>query len=538
VQRVNRGGRGGRGGAYSPRERSGLRDERLEHAAGFEPAQIGIVGQGADHCITEPRTVPGEIAGEDRRRLVERRLLEQREQPALREVLGAREQLVNRGIGNGPGAAAPWGTLKHSGAFITHPGRPRASHGWRGRSQCLAMAQELLSIDQARERTLAAAQRLSAETIPISEALDRVLAEGISAAGDVPPFACSAMDGYALIDGPGDRRLSVVAESRAGAPSQHAVLDGEAVRISTGAAVPPGATAVVRQEDTSATDGTVLVQTAIVPGQNIRKAGEDMRAGASVLAAGARLGAAELGAAVAAGAGQLSVTRRPWVAVLPTGDELLAAGAPLGPGQIHNSNGPMLSALAAHAGAAPQPAAQLPDDAEATEAGLAAALETSDVVIVSGGVSVGPHDHVKPALARLGVTEIFWGVALQPGKPTWFGTKDGTLVFGLPGNPVSAVVTFSLFVAPALASLLGTPAPVPPHPSAVLAADVRSNPAREQAVRVRLQTTGATVTATTTGAQDSHIVTSLLGADALALIPPSPEPCRAGTEVRLAHLAR
>ncbi len=401
------------------------------------------------------------------------------------------------------------------------------------------MAQELITIREARARVLAAAEarRLSPETVAIAEALDRVLAEDVAAIRNVPPFASSAMDGYALIDGPAGRRLRVVAESRAGAPSEHTVVDGEAVRISTGAAVPPGATAVVRQEDTSAEDGNVTIGTDIVPGQNIRAAGEDMHAGAPVLQTGARLGAAELGAAVAAGAGRLTVARRPGVAVLPTGDELLAPGEPLGPGQIHNSNGPMLSALAAHAGAIPQPPAQLPDDADATEAGLAAALEKADVVIVSGGVSVGPHDHVKPALHRLGVTEIFWGVALQPGKPTWFGTKDRTLVFGLPGNPVSAVVTFSLFVSPALAALLGTTPPAAPHESATLVTDVRSNPQREQAIRVRLAAIGGAVSARTTGPQDSHIVTSLLGADALALIPPNKTPCLAGTRVELMHLA-
>lgn len=400
------------------------------------------------------------------------------------------------------------------------------------------MAQDLISIRAARERVLAMTQQLGAETVTLTDALDRVLAAEVTAAGNVPPFASSAMDGYAIIDGPGGRRLNIVAESRAGAPSDHTVADGEAVRISTGAAVPAGATAVVRQEDTRSENTTVTVETEVARGQNIRNAGEDMKAGATILTAGVRLGAAELGAAVAAGAGRLSVTRRPRVAVLPTGDELIAPGEPLGPGQIHNSNGPMLSALAAHAGAAPEPPRQLADDADATESGLASALERADLVIVSGGVSVGPHDHVKPALQRLGVSEVFWGVALQPGKPTWFGTRDGTLVFGLPGNPVSAVVTFSLFVAPALAALLGAPAPAPPYATAVLAADVRSNPTREQAVRVRLATSGGTVTATSTGLQDSHMVTSLLGADALALIPPAPAPCPAGTEIELAHLAR
>ncbi len=317
------------------------------------------------------------------------------------------------------------------------------------------MAQPLISIRDAQTRVRDAARQLDVEPVSIAEALDRTLAEDITAAGNVPPFACSAMDGYALLAGPADRRLRIVAESRAGAPIDHHVIDGEAVRISTGAAVPPGATAVIRQEDTVLDGNTVTITTEVPPGQNIRAAGEDMRAGAAVLSAGTRLGAAELGAAVAAGEGRLTVTRRPRVAVLPTGDELRPAGEPLAPGQIHNSNGPMLSALAAHAGGAPEPPQQLADDADATEAGLAHALERADVVLVSGGVSVGPHDHVKPALHRLGVTEIFWGVALQPGKPTWFGVKDGTLVFGLPGNPVSAVVTFSLFVAPALAALLG-----------------------------------------------------------------------------------
>src|SRR6185437_13408913 len=228
---------------------------------------------------------------------------------------------------------------------------------------------------------------------------------------------------------------------------------------------------------------------------------------------------AEIGAAVAAGLGELSVSRRPTVQVLSTGDELRAPGEPLGPGEIHNSNAPMLTGLARRAGAVTAPALRLPDTRDATTEGIGQALARSDVVIISGGVSVGPHDHVKPALDALGVQEVFWSVALQPGKPTWFGVPAAgrPIVFGLPGNPVSAVVTFSLFVAPALAALQGGPSPEPPQRAAVLGVDVARNPRREQMIRVRLADENGTVRAYPNGAQGSHILTSLLGADALAL---------------------
>jgi molybdopterin molybdotransferase len=221
---------------------------------------------------------------------------------------------------------------------------------------------------------------------------------------------------------------------------------------------------------------------------------------------------------VAAGAADLLVARRPTVAILSTGDELRAPGEPLGPGEIHNSNAPMLMALTVRSAAIPLPPERLPDDRAQTEAGLARALESADVVVVSGGVSVGPHDHVRPALEALGVGERFWGVALKPGKPTWFGDRDGKLVFGLPGNPVSAVVTFTLFVRPALAALMGSSAEGRRF-EARLGEAVKRNPAREQAVRVRLQDRDASAIATPNGPQDSHLVSSLLGADGLAFIP-------------------
>jgi molybdopterin molybdotransferase len=400
------------------------------------------------------------------------------------------------------------------------------------------VTEDLITIAEARRRVLATASPLESERVAIAGAADRILAEDLAASGDVPPFPSSAMDGYAVEPGPGGRELTLVGESRAGAPSERTLGGGEAIRISTGAAVPEGAGAVIRQEDTDERGATVSLNAAVEPGQNIRPAGEVMRAGTTVLRTGTRLGAAELGAAVTAGAGELLVSRRPRAQVLCTGDELRDPGEPLGPGEIHNSNAPMLSALAAGAGALTAPAVQLADDADATEAGLRLALESSDVVVVSGGVSVGPHDHVKPALATLGVAEIFWGVALQPGKPTWFGARDGTLVFGLPGNPVSTAVTFELFVRPALAALLGADPDEPGELRAALAEAVRRNPRREQAVRVRLERRSGVLLALPNGPQGSHVVTSLIGADALAMIPAGPGEVPAGTEVTLVSLPR
>jgi molybdopterin molybdotransferase len=198
----------------------------------------------------------------------------------------------------------------------------------------------------------------------------------------------------------------------------------------------------------------------------------------------------------------------------------------------------MLAALALHSGADVAAPVRLPDDRAATEAALATALQTSDVIVVSGGVSVGPHDHVKPALLTLGVTEQFWGVSLQPGKPTWFGTKHGKLVFGLPGNPVSAAVTFSLFALPGIRALQRAREKELLDSEAVLGVAVARNPVREQAVRVRLERRDGQTVALPNGPQGSHIMTSLLGADALALIPPGPGELAAGSRVALEHLLR
>jgi molybdopterin molybdotransferase len=343
------------------------------------------------------------------------------------------------------------------------------------------------------------------------------------------------MDGYAVQAVEKGVELRVVGESRAGTPTSQRLADGEAIRISTGAAVPVGAEAVVPQEIVDQGDGVIRTLAAVPPGDNVRPAGEVMARGAEVLSRGTRLGPAEVAATIGAGLAEVEVAQRPRVMVLSTGDELREAGEPLGLGEIHNSNGPMLAGLAAHAGAASTALASLADDPQATEDGLRAALE-ADVVIVAGGVSVGPHDHVRPALERLGVAEGFWGVALQPGKPTWFGTLDQRLVFGLPGNPVSAAVTFSLFVAPAIAALQGAPGTASHLSQATLGAPVRQNSRREQALRVRLKDRDGTLVAVPNGPQGSHVITSLVGADALALIPAGQGTLEPGTVVALQPL--
>jgi molybdopterin molybdotransferase len=402
------------------------------------------------------------------------------------------------------------------------------------------MPSNLITVAQARALVLSAVNPLPPEDVPIEAALDRILDADVRAGGNVPPFACSAMDGYAIVAGPGGRRLALVGESRAGAPTEQPVKEGQAIRISTGAALPPGATAVIPQEQvTVGDDGGIQTGADSAQGEHVRGAGEDMAVGVTVLRSGIRLGPVELGAAVAAGAGSLSVAHAPRVSVLATGDELKAAGESLGPGEIHNSNAPMLTALARHAGARTAAPRWLADARETTRAGIEAALESSEVVIISGGVSVGPHDHVKPALAELGVTEVFWSVALQPGKPTWFGTLGPRrLVFGLPGNPVSAVVTFSLFVLPALNALQGRTEQRRLEAEALLGVDVKRNPRREQAIRVVLKRGPAPTTAVPNGAQGSHILTSLLGADALAMIPAGEGILAAGSAVALQELAQ
>jgi len=258
----------------------------------------------------------------------------------------------------------------------------------------------------------------------------------------------------------------------------------------------------------------------------VREAGEDLRAGTVVLPAGTVMTAAAIGIAAGAGVATVPCARRPRVAVLATGDELIAPGEPLAPGQIHNSNTLTLAALAIEAGADVVASVHVADSAAATQAAIAAALDEADVLVLSGGVSVGPHDHVKGALTAAGVHETFWRVALRPGKPTWFGTRGEQLVFGLPGNPVSSMVTFLLFARPALRALQGAD-PAARRVTMPLTQDVPRTPGRDELVRVTF--TGDT--ATLTGPQGSHVLTSMLGADGLARIPAGDGDVPAGTRV-------
>jgi molybdopterin molybdotransferase len=425
---------------------------------------------------------------------------------------------------------------------------------------------ELISIDEAQGRVLDAVRPLATEDVPLGEALGRVLAEDLESAIDVPPFDSSAMDGYAVVAGPA-AELEVVDESRAGWPAKAAVEPGKAIRISTGGVLPDGATAVVPLErsevlgreagaaersraeagapersraEAAAAERNRREAGAVervrvgpsAPGDNVRRAGEDVRAGAVVLARGTSLGPPELGVAASVGRASLRCALRPRVTVLVTGDELTEPGRPLRPGGIYSSNGWALAAQAERAGALVTTRETVPDHAAATRAALAKALDSSDVVIVSGGVSVGPHDHVKPALAELGVEERFWGVRLRPGKPTWFGARGERLVFGLPGNPVSAMVGFHLFVRTALAAMQGAH-PGAARTSATLDAPVPRHPNREQAVRVRLETSGDGWHARTTGPQGSHMLTSMLGATGLARIAPGQGEVPAGERVEV-----
>jgi molybdopterin molybdotransferase len=392
----------------------------------------------------------------------------------------------------------------------------------------------LIEYEDARACVLERVVALPAETVSLGAALDRVLAEDVHALEDVPAFENSAMDGFAVraADGLAGARLRIVDESRAGAPAARALGAGEAVAISTGAAIPAGADAVVRVEDTRRVEDSVELLVTVEPDRDVRHAGDDVRAGAAVLAAGVRLGPAELGVLASVGRASVLAGPRPRVALVTTGDELVAVDAPLPYGGVRNSGSYVIPALVARAGGTTVSVAHARDDPGLVRESIGAALAGADVVVITGGMSVGIHDHVGAALAELGVESHFAGVALRPGKPTSFGSRGSTLVFGLPGNPVSSLMTFMLFARPGLLALAGE-SPRRTRTVAVLERAVERTPARMHAVRCRLDLHPDGWHALATGPQSSHILTSMVGADAFALIPAGDGMVPAGERVEV-----
>jgi molybdopterin molybdotransferase len=435
--------------------------------------------------------------------------------------------------------------------------------------------ERLHSVEEARDAVLAAVgEPLEEEVVPVDRALGRVLAREVVAAVTLPPWDNSAMDGYAILaadvagaieDAP--VRLAVIGEVPAGGVSDRAVEHGSAIRIATGAPIPPGADAVIPVEQTTPIDAggaegargrdavgplpaTVLVHAAVPAGAHVRRRGSDLVEGAAILASGTALSPAAVALAAGAGSASLHVRRRPRIAVLATGNEVRPAGTALGPAGIPDANGPGLRALVEASGAEPIDLGIAPDDLDAVGARLRTALDDgADAIVVAGGVSVGPYDVVKVAFETLGEIAL-WRVAVQPGKPFAFGTAPRSgggraLLFGLPGNPVSSFVTFELFVRPAIRALAGRRDLLRPVDRAVLLDDVRTAEGRRAFLRVTAERDPAGAPSRDAGGrvhvrlsrgpagQGSHVLSALAAADALAVVPETVETHRAGDPVEL-----
>jgi molybdopterin molybdotransferase len=435
----------------------------------------------------------------------------------------------------------------------------------------------LLSVEAARHAVLAVAEPVGTEQIQTADALGRVTAETVAANVSLPPWANSAMDGYAIRaadtlaateDAP--TQLEVVGDIAAGAAPAVTVTSGSAVRIATGARLPPGADAVVPVEATTPLDATgrlgsrgrdatgplpaaCLVHERVEPGGSVRAAGSDLTAGATLLAPGTGITAAIVALVAGAGVADIVVHRRPRIAVLATGDEVRASGADLGPAGIPDANGPGLRALVSASGGEPIDLGIATDDLDDVLTRLRCGLDAgADALIVSGGVSVGPYDVVKTAIERIGRIDL-WRVAVQPGKPFAFGVADRpgggapVLLFGLPGNPVSSAITFELFVRPAIRSLAGRHDLLRPVDRAVLGEPVRKSHGRRAFLRVEAERDAVggpvrdgqgRVMVHLAGGQDSHVISALAAADALAVVPEADDSLPAGAAVDLWWLDR
>jgi molybdopterin molybdotransferase len=379
----------------------------------------------------------------------------------------------------------------------------------------------MLTVEEALEAILGRVGPLGTEQVDLLGALGRVLAQSIVSRREIPPWANSSMDGYAVraADTGGGATLSVVGRVEAGAVPQGAVGRGEAMRIFTGAPLPDGADAVVPQEDVELTDGQVRVRSAVEVAAFVRPRGEDVRVGDVVLEPGTLITPAEVGLLATLGHGQVLVHRRPRVAILSTGDELADLGVEPGPGQIPNTNTYSLMAQVLEAGAQPASLGVAPDRLDAIEQRVRDARE-ADVLVSSAGVSVGDLDLVRTALTRAGAELHLWQVAMRPGKPITFGSLGGRPVFGLPGNPVSAMVTFELFVRPALLKMSGRRRLARPRVRARALAPIGNPGHRRGYLRVRLEATADGLGARLTGEQGSAILRSMVAADGLAVVPP------------------
>ncbi|MBV9121722.1 MAG: molybdopterin molybdotransferase MoeA [Chloroflexi bacterium] len=389
----------------------------------------------------------------------------------------------------------------------------------------------LLPLDEALPKILAGIPRLGTEGKPLGEALGQVLAEEVRATDNVPPFANSAMDGFAVRAGDTPGSLRVIADQPAGHVTDRSVGPGEAIRIMTGGVMPAGADAVSPVEDTDGGRGeSVAVRVAVKSGENVRAAGEDIRAGETVLTSGTVLTPGAIGVLASLGHPRVSVYRRPNVAFMASGDELVGADEPLAPGKIRNSNSYTLRAQVEQAGGIPRDLGVARDTLEDIRAHVEQGLQ-ADLFITSAGVSVGDFDYVKQVLEEYGELRL-WRIAIRPGKPVAFGVFRGTPVISLPGNPVSSMVCFELFVRPAIARMMGHDRWQHPSLDVTVLDEVDNRGARRSFVRAIVRREGDAYIAQLTGPQGSGILTSMARANALVDVPAEIETLPAGSRAR------
>lgn len=392
------------------------------------------------------------------------------------------------------------------------------------------------TIGQVREEILSTVRSTQPERVDLAEANGRVLAEAVVAPHDVPNFANSAMDGFAVravdVVSPG-AVLEVIEDVAAGQTASTVVGEGEAIKIMTGAPMPEGADTVVRVEDTEEEPGKVRIVTAPEKGTSVRQPGGDVSVGTTVFPAGVRLTGPHIGVLATIGVVSPMVSRRPRVAVMSTGDELVPPETEtLVAGMIRDSNRPMLTELVVAAGAEPIDMGTIPDDADALRAALGEAAASADAIVTSGGVSMGEFDVTKLVLRDEADVD-FFPVAMKPGKPQGFGVVGGRPFFGLPGNPVSVLVSFEQFVRPALLHMQGSTALLRPRVTGLAGERLRSDPAKEEFVRVRFAGDTIPPTVLQTGGQGSHVLSGAANADAFAVLPVGVEEVAEGGDVIL-----